>query len=521
MVINEYSLVVTMNYPKYMNRIFIPILLICAFFRLDALAGKSQSQEKLNILMIIVDDLNTQVGCFDGPAVTPNIDALAAKGVQFNNAYSACPSCNPSRTSMFTGQRPERNGVFSNSQHFRETEPAKYLTTLPQLLMANGYNTISAGKIFHNRRGTKPEPSPLSDPISWTFQASIDAELFFGNDFKKEFLDENGAPLWVKRTTGKIFEGDEKALKSTWSYGPIDVPPTRTLDFNTAEFGAAFLTGDMSHPEVAKAPNPNEKPFFLACGIFRPHIPILAPREFFELYENDENAHRLELPELPDDDIDDLPKASGAGRHWYVRYLKDYPEEQRRLRHAYLAATSYADAAVGVILDGLKNSTFADNTVVILIGDHGYQLGEKDRLGKAAVWRGSSRTPMVIRIPNGEIGKSGEPVSLIDIYPTILDLLNLKSVHHLDGESLVPLLEDPEAGRNIPAVISNTGGTAIGIVQDNWHYINYTDGSEELYDHGVDATEWKNLLHPDNYSEKYAAIAKRLRKYIPENRGKR
>ena len=499
-----------------MNRIAVVLvsLTIWALCHFDAVADP----DKPNILLIMIDDLNTQVGCFDGPAITPNIDKLAGSGVKFTNAYSACPSCNPSRVSMMTGQRPENNGVFSNSQHFRETSPAKSLTTLPQLLKANGYHTVSAGKIFHNRRGTKPEPSPLSDPVSWTYQAGIESGLFFGPNFKEQFHQPNGLPKWVLNTRVEVDEKDRAALKSTWVYGPIDVEPTNTLDFNTAEFGAAWLTGDTSDTNVAAAPRADEKPFFLACGIFRPHIPILAPTEFFDLYTTAENRHRLNLPSLPPDDIADLPKAAGAGRHWYVKYLKPWPAEQVNLRHAYLAAMSYADAATGILLEGLAESPYADNTIVILMGDHGYQLGEKDRLGKAAVWRGASSMPMVIRIPDGPTGTVQAAVSMIDIYPTILELLGLESPHSLDGTSLAPLLEDPKAERNAPAVITSTSGKQIGIVQYPWHYISYDDGSAELYDHRVDPGEITNLLHPSNYSEKYAAVAEELRQFVPANR---
>lgn len=471
-----------------------------------------------NVLMIIVDDLNAQVGCFDGPAITPHIDQLSSQGVQFNNAYAACPSCNPSRTALFTGQRPENSGVFNNSQHFRESSPAKSLTTLPQLLKANGYNTIAAGKIFHNRRGTRPQPSPLSDPISWTYQPGIESGLFFGPNFKEQFHQPDGLPKWVLNTRVKVDEKDRKALKSTWVYGPIDVEPTNTLDFNTAEFGAAWLTGDMSDPKVAAAPRPSNKPFFLACGIFRPHIPILAPTEFFDLYTKAENKHRLNLPDLPADDIADLPKAAPAGKHWYVKYLKPWPAEQRNLRHAYLAATSYADAAVGIILDGLQKSGYAENTIVILMGDHGYQLGEKDRLGKSAVWRGASRTPLIIKMPDGQTGKTDQAVSLIDIFPTLTAILGLKAPQPLDGTSLVPLLEDPASERDTPAVISSTSGRQIGVVHYPWHYISYDDGSAELYDHSVDPSEITNLLAVEGALKKHQNVVKRLAKHVPANR---
>ena len=490
------------------------------------IAGTAFAADRPNILLIMVDDLNTCVGAFDGPAITPNIDKLASSGIKFMNAYSACPSCNPSRVSMMVGQRPENNGVFNNSMFFRDTAPAKDMTTWPQLLKANGYNTIAAGKIFHGRnKAANPKKSGQkneSDPVSWTYQPVIDGGQFFGPDFKNQFHDESGLPRWVYNTTGP--EGadkkDRKSLKSTWVYGPIDVEPSNTLDFNTCEFGRDWLLQRQENPDVAAAPKPDEKPFLLACGIFRPHIPMLAPTEFFELYEKPENQWRLKLPDLPVDDVADLPAAAGAGKHWYVKFLKNYPQEQVNLRHAYLAAASYADTAAGILLDALDKSPYADNTMVILMGDHGYQLGEKDRLGKAAVWRGASGMPMIIRLPRGKTGAVVAPVSMLDIYPTLIELLGLEAPQPLDGISLLPQLEDPEAIREVPAVVTSTSGRQIGVALDHWYYIQYSDGSEELYDHAADPLEHTNLMYPDNYLEKYRAVADRMKKFLPDNRKK-
>ncbi|WP_162030903.1 MULTISPECIES: sulfatase [unclassified Lentimonas] len=484
------------------------------------LAGMSAWAEKPNILLIMVDDLNTSVGCYDGPAITPNIDSLAGSGIKFSNAYAACPSCNPSRVAMMVGQRPENSGVFNNTQHFRETAPAMDLTTLPQVLMANGYNTIAAGKIFHNRSGSRAEVNPLSDPQSWTYQPGINAGKSFGHDFKNRFHQPNGLPKWVLNTRVDVDPKDKKKLKSTWVWGPLedDIAPEDTLDWKVAKWGADWLNKDMSDPMVQASPSPDEKPWLLACGIFRPHIPLICPKEFFDLYTTDEHKHRLELPDIPSNDIDDLPAASGTGKDWFVKYVKPWPEEWKALRHAYYACTTYADAAVGILLDGLEKSGYADNTIVILMGDHGYHLGEKDRLGKSKVWRGASSMPMIIRMPNGKIGTAEAAVSMLDLYPTIMELLALKAPQQLDGTSLVPLLTAPDTPREAPAVITDTSGKQIGVVLDQWHYISYSDGSEELYDHSIDQAEIINLMHPDNYLEKYRVEADRLKQFIPSNR---
>lgn len=476
---------------------------------------------RMNVLLVMIDDLNAMVGCLDGPIITPNLDKLADVSLKFTEAHCALPSCNPSRTAMLTGKRAEVTKVYNNSIPFRSTPESRDLITLPQLLKANGYNTLHAGKIFHHRRNTNSDPDPLSDPISWTFQASINSGLHFGRNFKKEFLDENGVPLWIRRGFGVPDEEAGRKIKSTWSYGPSDVEPTNTLDFNAAEFGRAYLTGDTSDPEVVKAPGRDEKPFFLAIGIFRPHIAMIVPQQFFDLYETPGNKHRLELPAFPDNDLDDLPEGARAGGHWFVKYVKPYPEEHKRLRHAYYASATYADAALGIVLDGLERSGKADNTIVIVMGDHGYQLGEKERLGKAALWRGATRTPMVIKVPRKPAGVVNDPVSMIDIYPTLVDILGLKAPHELAGESLLPLINDPGSKREVPVIISTTNqNQSIAVVRHHWNYINYSNGDEELYDHRKDPLEHHNLLFDGNLKPEYRKKADELKRFIPENRTK-
>lgn len=478
--------------------------------------------EKPNILLIMVDDLNTSIGCYGGPAITPNIDTLAATGVRFSNAYSACPSCNPSRVAMMTGLRPDHSGVYDNTMHFRETEPAKTFTPLPRFLQENGYTTIAAGKIFHHRRGSKEDPDPLSDPESWTYQPGIHGGKSFGLDFKNRFHQPDGMPKWVLNTRVEVDKKDRKHLKSTWVWGPLEdeVEPGNTLDWNVAEWGAAWLNKETATATVPNAPSPDEKPWLLACGIFKPHIPLICPKEFFDLYEQEEHRHRLELPDLPVDDIADLPRAAGVGKDWFVKYIKPWPDEWKNLRHAYYACATYADGAVGILLDGLSRSEYADNTIVILLGDHGYQLGEKDRLGKAKVWRTASSTPMIIRMPRGKTGTADAAVSMIDLYPTLVDLLGVPPPHSLDGISLTPQLNNPSESRDEPVVVTSTSGTQIGIVHDQWHYIRYGDGAEELYNHLADPNEFTNLMHPDNYKEKYRAIADRYKNQVPENNKK-
>lgn len=481
--------------------------------------GVNAQVKKMNILFVTIDDLNDMVGCLDGPMITPNLDAFAKKSLNFTEAHCAVPSCNPSRTAMFTGKRSEDTKVYNNTIPFRSTIESKNLTTLPQLLKANGYNTISAGKIFHHNRGNKLKPDPQSDDISWSYQWEVENGKNFGNDFNKEFLDKNKIPLWIRKGFGVPDKEATKKIKKTWSWGPSDVKPTNTLDFNVAEFGRDLLLNNTSNPKVVKAPNLNEKPFFLALGLFRPHIALIVPKPFFEIYETKENNHKLDLPDYPQNDLDDLPKGANSGKDWFVKYVKPYPEVHKSLRHAYFASATYADTALGIILNGLEKSGKKDNTIVIIMGDHGYQLGEKDRLGKAALWRGATRTPMLIKVPGKPMGVFKDPVSMIDIYPTLIDILNIKAPHQLAGESLVPQINNPKTKRDIPVIITTTNPKqSVGVVYKNWNYINYNNGDEELYDHTTDPLEHHNLLHNSKISEKYRRKADKLKKYIPKNR---
>ncbi|VGO18092.1 sulfatase [Pontiella sulfatireligans] len=494
--------------------------LAALFGGLLCIAVSVTAEQMPNILLIVIDDMNTSLGCFDGPAITPHIDRFSEGALKFTSAYSACPSCNPSRVSMLTGVRPEVSKVFSNSQHFRKTEEAKDLVTLPQFLKNNGYNTVVAGKIFHGRLKKENDPESDSDPRSWTYQPVVDFGDYYGKNFYDEFLDSDWVPEWVGRANPDMPLAERKKIKEAWAFGPTDVSPENTLDFNSARFCADFLTGNKSNPQVALAPDVEEKPFFLACGIFRPHIPIIAPREFFDLYTNEEEKWRLELPKIPDDEMADLPASVQKKKQWFMTHVQHSPDIWKELRHAYFAATSYADAAVGIVLDGLAKSTYADNTVVIIIGDHGYQLGEKNRVGKSVNWKGSSGTPMIVKVPGKPAGATDVPVSLIDIYPTIMELSNMDPPHQLSGVSLLPLLENPNAKRSEPVVITNAGsGKDISVVKDHWHYISYGDGSEELYDHRKDSKEWKNLLAKGIRNPEYDSIVNKLKPFIPKERG--
>ncbi|MCM2679063.1 sulfatase [Echinimonas agarilytica] len=467
-------------------------LLGCSQSSPDISQQSMPSQKPMNVLMIAVDDLNNYVGVWGGDAITPNIDRLAAEGVMFQNAYAAVPACNPSRVAVLTGQRPEITGQYTNNGNFRHRPGGEDRVTLPQYLQRHGYDTIASGKIFHHSRGLKSQAAPLSDDRSWTYQSSTET----GTAGAHEYVNEDGWAKWH----GGLSEYDGLPIKDYIRehgiWGPIEQAKEQTGDFKTAQFCQDQLQQE------------RDKPFFLACGIFRPHSPQLAPKEFFDLYP----LEQIKLPELADDDMQDIPQI--AQTNWssgFARLVKSRPDEWRRAMQGYLASTSFADAAIGKMLTALENSDYKDNTIVVLWSDHGFQLGHKDRWEKFTMWRQGANAPMIIKVPGQAAKMVQEPVSLVDIYPTIVSLLDLPVGQQLSGHDLTPLLSTNSDAWPHAAVITYQQGNH-GILRDHWNYIRYQDGTEELYDHRSDPNEQRNIVNQPSSK----AIVQKMQQWIPD-----
>lgn len=458
-----------------------------------ALALTANAADKpMNVLMIAVDDLNNEVGAWGGKAITPNIDKLAASGIQFQNGHAVVPACNPSRVAAMTGRRPQTTGLYGNPGNFRDLETGKDLITMPQFFKLNGYESVAAGKIFHNPRGKRKDPDVLSDPISWSYQAKVKT----GTGGKKLYEDKNGKAKWLKgdyKHEGKPIGG---YLSKFAIWGPIDDPKEKTGDFETARFCADYLSEKKA------------KPFFLACGIFRPHSPQLAPREFFDLYPIDQ----IELPSNPYEDIKDLPKFSQKNFSTpLAKRVVAQPEQWKKAIQAYLASTSFADAAIGEILKGLEKSPHKDNTIVVLWGDHGWQWAQKFRWEKFSLWHKGTNTPFIIKVPGMKPQVVHDHVSLLDIWPTLMGLMEMKTSEQLEGHDLTPLMKDPTTQWDKPAVITYDGlNNSVRFKQ--WNFIQYKTGAIELYDNSVDPLELNNLAK----DKKYAEVIKQLEKWIPE-----
>ncbi len=442
------------------------------------LLGFAHAQAKPNVLFIAIDDLNDWIGALGGhpQARTPNLDRLAKRATLFTRAYCQAPACNPSRSSLMTGILPSSSGVYLNSQPWRAAMPNA--VTLPQHFMKHGYWAGGSGKIYHG---------PFPDPPSWN--------RYWPSPTKNKPND----PQPAKRPVNGI----PKAAHFDW--GPVDVADEKMGDHQVAD----WVIGQLGRKR--------NKPFFLACGIYRPHLPWYVPQKYFDLFD----AEKLTLPNVPDDDLDDIPTAGvkmaqPQGDH--ARVLRH--EQWRKAVHGYLAATAFADAQVGRVLDALDKSGQADNTIVVLWTDHGWHLGEKKHWRKFTLWEESARTPLMFVVPKG-LAKAlpggtladvrvDRPVGLIDIYPTLLDLCGLAANPANEGRSLAPLLADKNAKWQRPALTTH-GRNNHGLRTARWRYIRYADGSEELYDHEADPNEWRNLAN----NPKLAKTKKRLAKWLP------
>lgn len=444
-------------------RFLICFCLLLAPVPWDSAVRAGVPEELPNILFVAVDDLNDWIGPLggNGQTLTPNFDRLARMGVTFTNAQCAASVCNPSRAALMTGVAPHRSGVYNNFQLFRESPVLREARTIPQYLAEHGYRTTARGKIFHYPTGV------FADIGSW-----------------QEWVPETGVGQeHPDRTADHLANGLPRLAghPNNLDWGALDYPKEEMKDYRNAQWAAGLLAREQ------------EEPLFLACGIFRPHLPWYVPGEYFERFAPD----GIELPRMEAADLDDVPI---EGR-FLSGGLDPNSEYERLKRHgllteavrAYLASVAFADDCLGVILDGLERSPQRGNTIVIVWGDHGFHLGEKLHYKKGTLWEESARTPLFLIVPGLTRGGSRvtTPVSLLDIYPTILELCGLPANPGNDGHSLVPLLADPDAPWPHAAVTTLERGYTVRV--PGWRYIRYLNGSEELYDHAADPAETVNL----------------------------
>ena len=453
------------------------ISLVAAMLALP-LVGAAQDGRP-DVLFIAVDDLNDWVGFLGGhpQTLTPNIDRLAARGLAFTNAHSPSALCNPSRTALLTGLRPSTSGIYGNAPDWRGVEAFEDIATLPRHLRDHGYRTLGAGKIFHAHTFGPDGFTGFNDTTAWdAFYPALDRQL----------TDEVGPPR--RPASGSPNPGFD------WS--PVIVDDRAMGDGQVVAWVERQLAAETGAPR------------FIAAGIYRPHEPWYVPPKYFEMHP----LKSIELPRVRENDLDDIPAAAldqfGATRiHEWVRAEGKWPEAVQ----AYLASVSFADAMVGRLLDALDASGRADNTIIVLWGDHGFHLGEKGRWRKSTLWEESTHVPLIVVAPGVTTpgSRTARPVSLMDLYPTLADLAGVPTPSHVEGRSLVPLLDDPAREWPYPALTTYGRGNH-AVRTERYRYIRYADGSEELYDHANDPDEWTNLASDGRHAALKAELARAL-----------
>ena len=426
-----------------------------------------------NVLFISIDDLNDWVGCLGGhpDTLTPNLDRLAAEGVLFTKAYCAAPLCNPSRAALLTGIRPNVSGVYLNPQPWRRSPVLKKALTLPQYFRKHGYKAIGAGKIFH---GAFP------DPPSW--------DEYWPSQRKNKPDD----PM----PKGRPLNGIPKTGHFDW--GPVDAPSSRMGDSRVADW------------VIAQLGKKHEKPLFLGCGFFRPHLPWYVPPKYFKKFP----LKKIHLPVVNEHDLDDVPPAAvkiARPRGDHAKVVKYH--QWKKAVQGYLASIHFADECLGRVLDALEKREDKDEWVVVLWSDHGWHLGEKLHWRKFALWEEATHNVLMVVAPGVTRpgGRCDEPVSLMDVYPTLVDLCGLPPKPGLQGTSLLPQLKNPKAPRAFP-VLTTFGRGNHSLRSRDWRYIRYADGSEELYHDALDPLEWKNLAKDPEYAE----VKARLARFLPK-----
>lgn len=423
---------------------------------------RAAAPAKPNVLFIAVDDLNHWVGYLgrNPQTKTPNIDRLARMGVAFNNAYCAVPACEPARGALMGGRRPWSTGLYYNGDKWKTILPEGQGLTMP--FLKAGYRVSGAGKIYH---GDQYFPS------EWT-----------------EYMDSKGLSA-----TGKgVGKDDGFHLPMKHDLKDDDISDWQTVNYC-----------------IERLSRKSAQPFFLACGLHKPHLPFAVPRKYYDLFP----VETIQLPPYKEDDLADVPAgglkmAKADGDH--ARFVRD--GNWKNAIQSYLATVAYTDMNIGRLLDALEKSPERDNTIVVFWGDHGWSFGEKNHWRKFALWEEPTRAPFIVVAPGltKAGGISTRPVDFMCIYPTLCELAGLPVPKHVEGTSIVPLLRDPKAAWDKPAITTH-GFKNHAVRTEHWRYIRYADGGEELYDERNDPYEWTNLAG----KLEFAAIKAELAKWLP------
>jgi len=487
-----------------MFRIRFPIAFACLAFVCTAFAATNQA----NVLFIAIDDLRPELGCYGADQVrSPNIDRLAASGVVFERAYCQLAVCNPSRVSLLTGLRPDSTKVWDLATRFRHTIPDA--VTLPQWFKQQGYHTVSYGKIFHN---PWPDNTSWSEPHAWPANSRL-----WSPDAKRELVRFKED----MRRAGK----PERAINRMRAAATemIDTPDAQHIDGAIAEQALTALR------RLAD----RDQPFFLAAGFVRPHLPFVVPKKYWDMYEADS------ITLAPDAALPENAPAFAMNTMYELRDYMDFlgtpkPDagplsdaQQRRLKHGYLASVSFIDALVGRLLAELDTLGLADDTIVVLWGDHGFKLGEHNSWCKQTNYEIDTRVPLIIRAPKAVAGRSEALVELLDVFPTLCELAGLPAPETLEGRSMAPLLSEPDQPWKTAAFSQfrrRDGQRQLmgyAMRTDRYRYVEWQDRrsrevvATELYDHLVDASETTNLAQRKSNAELLVRLRQQLWATLP------
>jgi arylsulfatase A-like enzyme len=453
-----------------------------------AAAVEEQSAKKPNVLFIAIDDLRDWVGYLGNKQVqTPHLDRFSERGVHFTRSFCASPCCNPSRTALLAGLRPGTSGVYNNNDDWRTIVP-EGTVTLPLHFKNHDYYVAGAGKIFHGGAGGFNRLSDWDDYLTE----------------RKRSKDED--------STAKGQDNRKPASKEGWDgvggirFGALECEDQDMVDYQSVSY------------IVEKLQQPQEKPFFFACGLHKPHMPWSVPKKYYDLYPLD----KIELPKVLETDLDDVPPAGVAmarpeGDHAGILASGRWKEAVQ----AYLATITFCDAMVGRLIDGLDRSAYKDNTIIVLWSDHGWTLGEKQHWRKFALWEEATRAPYIWVVPGltQPGGVCHRTVDYMQIFPTLCDVAGLPMPKQVEGESIRRLLENPDAPWDKPAITTWLFNNH-AVRNEDWRYIRYANGDEELYHNAVDPLEWTNLAAQPAHAEQKAALAKWLPQVNKETPGR-
>lgn len=455
--------------------------LILGFSILTTVCRGGEPPRKLNVLFIAIDDLTCALGCYGHPEVSsPNLDQFARESVKFDHAYCQYPLCNPSRSSLLSGMRPDTTKIFGNGIPIRKRFPK--IVTLPQLFKNNGYFSGRVGKIFHYGVPDQIGTSGLDDDPSWDKVVNP-----AGRD-KTDEKDVINFTSWNKNIGASLTWMEAKGTDDEQTDGKVADATIKMLEQH------------------------KDGPFFIACGFYRPHVPDIATKPYFDMYDLD----KITLPVEPAGHVTNIPPIALTVKP--ANY--GLPAEKLRIfKRAYYAATSFVDAQFGKVMAAVQRLGLEDNTVIVVWSDHGWCLGEHGQWQKQLLFEESAHVVLMIKQPGakGNGGISPRTVELVDLYPTLADLCGLKPPKWLEGKTLRPLLADPQANWKMPAFtqVQRKGGImGRSIRTEQFRYTEWARGKQgkELYDHDADPHEYNNLANDPKYAKVVAELSAKLHK---------